>query len=146
MGMKIREILESIKETAVVFGYPMTSPTRRPPWRRYTYMNAHINTHARARVHLYTHMCTWGVCGANKTLQGKRADAINFSRAIEGVAAIVVAIPSLRSPSSSSFLVAPSSPFYPVFAFPANKYLQTSKTSRDKHARCIRPPPRLITM
>lgn len=36
---------------------------------------------------MYMDMC--GACGANKTLQGKRADAINFSRAIEGVASLL---------------------------------------------------------
>lgn len=113
---------------------------RRPPWRRYTCINTHI--HADTCIHTWVHIytCTCVVCGANKTLQGKRADAINFSRAIEGVAAI----PLLRPPSS--YLFAPSLRLFPcIFAFPANKYLQASKTSRDKHARCIRAAPRLIT-
>lgn len=79
---------------------------------------SHTDIRIGKRARIRTHVCARGACGANKTLQGKRTDAINFSRAIEGVAA---------APPSSPF--APSSLL--SIAFPTNKYLQASETSCD---------------
>lgn len=81
------------------FWQRMTSPWWRPPWRRAVAQTCmHVPSHVFARIRVC--VCTCGACGANKTLQGKWADAINFSRAIEGVAVLA----SPLHPTSSSLL------------------------------------------
>ena len=94
-----------------------------------TYVHSHTCVCAYICMMMYIDVC--GACGANKTLQGKRADAINFSWAIEGVASFLRY--TLRRLSTSLHCIS------------GKQIFTNAETSCDKRARCtLKPCFRLI--